>query len=70
MENEQGTAFASEMRERMQGMQVTRVRGEGEMQSGGEGREEQGERERGRKEGGESWCGGNLTRCNTWILVF
>ena len=35
------------------------------MQSGGEGREEQGERERGRKEGGESWCGGNLTRCNT-----
>ena len=37
------------MRERMQGMQVTRMRGKGELQSGGEGREEQGERDRGRK---------------------
>ena len=37
------------MRERMQGMQVTRVCGKGERQSGGEGRGGQGEREGGRK---------------------
>ena len=57
MENEQGTAFASEMRERMQGMQVTRVRGEGEMQSGAEGREEQGERDRGERKGERAGAG-------------